>query len=50
MHGTDEWLENYDALVMPLIDSYHTVVLPWSAETAAAVTAAFERRHSPERT
>jgi NIPSNAP len=27
-YGSDEWLENYDAAVMALIEAYHTVVIP----------------------
>jgi hypothetical protein len=27
-YGSEEWLENYEETVMPLIESYHTVVVP----------------------
>jgi hypothetical protein len=26
-YGSDEWRQNYEAVVMPLIESYHTVVI-----------------------
>jgi hypothetical protein len=33
-----EWQEKYDAVVPPMIDSYHTAVLPASAELVDSLT------------
>jgi hypothetical protein len=37
-YGSEEWLKNYDAEVMSLIDTYNTVVLPHAPETIRLLT------------
>jgi hypothetical protein len=43
-YGSDEWLQNYDAKVAALIESFHTVVIPLGSSIAEvlAVAAGFE--------
>jgi hypothetical protein len=36
-YGSEEWLTRHDPRVMPLIETYHTVVLPASREIATAL-------------
>lgn len=38
-YGSEEWLTHHDPRVVPLIETYHTVVLPASPEVAAALSA-----------
>lgn len=37
-YGSEEWLTKHDPRVTPLIERYHTVVLPASPEVAAALS------------
>lgn len=39
-YGSDEWREKYQAPVMELIETYHTVVIPWTSELADALRSA----------
>ncbi|MGH2551754.1 MAG: NIPSNAP family protein [Thermomicrobiales bacterium] len=38
-YGSDLWLQNYDARVMAMIDSYLTIVIPVSEATIASFAA-----------
>jgi hypothetical protein len=39
-YGSEEWTQNYDQAVMPLIETYHTVVIPLGARAAEALSSA----------
>jgi hypothetical protein len=39
-YNSEEWVQNYDAPVMALIDQYSTVVIPATAELVAQLEAA----------
>ncbi len=50
-YGSEEWLTQHDPRVMPLIETFHTVVFPASPEVAAALSIVgriAERGRSPE--
>ena len=38
-YGSDEWRQNYEDMVMQLIESYHTVVIPLAPSIAEALEA-----------
>jgi hypothetical protein len=38
-YGSEEWMENYEETVMPLIESYHTVVVPAAPSAIEALSA-----------
>ena len=36
-YGSEEWLRNYEGAIMPMIESYHTVVVPAPEEATTAL-------------
>jgi hypothetical protein len=50
-YGSEEWMRNYDPVVMPLIEAYHTVVVPFEPGIAEALASAPEvhKRGQPAR-